>query len=99
MFHNTGIKAETPTAPLVVNGAQPVWQTLNDARERAFTGEIVFETDPEVFAYLDHGIVYYAERVTDASLGSTTTCTWAMYWDGSANGFSGEDTDSVSVIP
>jgi hypothetical protein len=70
MFHNTGIKAETPTAPLVVNGAQPVWQTLNDARERAFTGEIVFETDPEVFAYLDHGIVYYAERVTDASLGS-----------------------------
>jgi hypothetical protein len=43
--------------------------TLNEARERAFTGEIVFETDPEVLAYLDHGIVYYAERVTDASLG------------------------------
>jgi predicted secreted protein len=36
---------------------------------------------------------------TPGSLGSTTTCTWAMYWDGSANGFSGEDTDSVSVIP
>jgi len=70
MFHNTGITAETSSAPLVVNGAQPVWLTLNDARERAFTGEIVFETDPEVFAYLDHGIVYYAERVSDASLGS-----------------------------
>jgi hypothetical protein len=70
MFHNTGITAETSSAPLVVNGAQPVWLTLNDARERAFTGEIVFETDPEVVAYLDHGIVYYAERVSDASLGS-----------------------------
>jgi hypothetical protein len=70
MFHNTGFTAETSAAPLVVKGSQPVWLTLNDARERAFTGEIVFETDPEVFAYLDHGIVYYAERVTDASLGS-----------------------------
>jgi hypothetical protein len=70
MVHNTGITSETSAAPLVVSGAQPVWLTLNDARERAFTGEIVFETDPEVFAYLDHGIVYYAERVTDASLGS-----------------------------
>ncbi len=36
---------------------------------------------------------------TPGSLGSTTTCTWAMYWDGSANGFSGEVTDSVSIIP
>jgi hypothetical protein len=70
MFHNTGITAETSEAALVVNGAQPVWLTLNEARERAFTGEIVFETDPEVYAYLDHGTVYYAERATDASLGS-----------------------------
>jgi C1A family cysteine protease len=36
---------------------------------------------------------------TPGSLGSTTTCTWAMYWDGSANGFAGEDTDAVSIIP
>ena len=35
---------------------------------------------------------------TPGSLGSTTTCTFAMYWDGSVNGFSGEDTDSLSVI-
>lgn len=35
---------------------------------------------------------------TPSSLGSTTACTWSMYWDGSANGFSGEDTDSVSVV-
>ncbi len=69
MIHNTGITAETSSAALVVDGAQPVWMTLNEARERAFTGEIVFETNPEVLTYLDHGIVYYAERVTDASLG------------------------------
>jgi Zn-dependent M28 family amino/carboxypeptidase len=36
---------------------------------------------------------------TPGSLGSTTTCTWAMYWDGSLNGFSGEDTDSISIAP
>jgi hypothetical protein len=36
---------------------------------------------------------------TPGSLGSTTTCTWAMYWDGSVNGFAGEDTDSLSIIP
>ncbi len=70
MKHNTGITAEaTETVALAVDGSQPVWMTLNEARERAFTGEIVFETDPEVLAYLDHGIVYYAERVTDESLG------------------------------
>jgi hypothetical protein len=61
--------AAAETAALVVEGSQPVWMTLNEARERAFTGEIVFETDPEVLAYLDNGIVYYAERITDASLG------------------------------
>ncbi len=70
MKHNTGITAEaTETVALAVDGSQPVWMTLNEARERSFTGEIVFETDPEVLAYLDHGIVYYAERVTDESLG------------------------------
>jgi carboxypeptidase T len=36
---------------------------------------------------------------TPGSLGSTTTCTWSMYWDGSVNGFSGEDTDSFSIVP
>jgi hypothetical protein len=35
---------------------------------------------------------------TPGSLGSTTTCTWAMYWDGSANGFAGEVTDSMSIV-
>ena len=35
---------------------------------------------------------------TPSSLGSTTACTFAMYWDGSVNGFSGQDTDSLSVV-
>ncbi len=66
MLHNT---RTADTAALTVDGAQPVWMTLNDARERAFTGELIFEADPEVLAYLDNGIVYYAERATDVSLG------------------------------
>ena len=61
MFHNTGITAETASAPLVVKGAQLVWLTLNDARERAFTGEIVFETDPEVFAYAAAQVTHMLE--------------------------------------
>ncbi len=70
MMHNTEVKAGVAeTAALGVEGSQPVWMTLNQARERAFTGEIVFETDPEVHAYLDNGIVYYAERSSDPSLG------------------------------
>lgn len=72
MMHNTGIKSgsvETVTGALSVSGPQPVWMTLDQARERAFTGEIVFEVDPEVLAYLDNGIVYYAERSSDPSLG------------------------------
>ena len=66
MMYNT---RTADTAALAVDGAQPVWMTLNEARLRAFTGEVVFETDPEVLAYLDNGMVYYAERSTDASLG------------------------------
>jgi hypothetical protein len=36
---------------------------------------------------------------TPGTLGSSTTCTFSMYWDGSANGFSGEDTDAFSIVP
>jgi len=36
---------------------------------------------------------------TPGSLGSTTTCAWTMYWDGSTNGFAGEVTDSMSIVP
>ena len=72
MMHNTGIKSgssETSTGALSVSGPQPGWMTLDEARERAFTGEVVFEVDPEVLVYLDNGVVYYAERASDASLG------------------------------
>jgi uncharacterized repeat protein (TIGR01451 family) len=34
---------------------------------------------------------------TPGSLGSTTTCTFSMYWDGSANGFAGEVVDGLSI--
>jgi hypothetical protein len=65
----TKSKKSNESAALSANGPQPVWMTLNEARERAFTGEIIFEVDPEVLAYLDNGVVYYAERAADASLG------------------------------
>ena len=70
MMHNSGTAGGTTTvgSTLLNRGPQPGWMTLNDARERAFTGEIVFEIEPEVRAYLDNGVVYYAERSTDASL-------------------------------
>ncbi|MBK9052022.1 MAG: hypothetical protein IPL78_14265 [Chloroflexi bacterium] len=35
---------------------------------------------------------------TAGSLGSTTTCTFSMYWDGSANGFAGEVLDGFEII-
>ena len=31
------------------------------------------------------------------TLGSATTCTFSMYWDGSANGFTGEVVDALSI--
>ncbi|TFH13252.1 MAG: hypothetical protein E4H05_11270, partial [Acidimicrobiales bacterium] len=71
MMHNTGIKSGSPelsTGSLSVSGPQPGWMTLDEARERAFTGEIVFEVEPEVLVYLDNGVVYYAERVSGPSL-------------------------------
>jgi len=35
---------------------------------------------------------------TPGSLGSTTTCTFTMYWDGSLFGFAGEDLDAFGVV-
>lgn len=37
-------------------------------------------------------------RCTPGSLGSTTSCTYNLYWDGSANGFAGEVTDGVEIV-
>ena len=35
---------------------------------------------------------------TPGTLGSTTTCTFSMYWDGSVNGFAGEVLDAFAVV-
>ncbi len=71
MVYNAGIKSgstETSTGSLSVSGPQPGWMTLDEASDRAFTGEVIFEVDPEVLVYLDTGVVYYAERTSDLSL-------------------------------
>ena len=70
MYQTEAMSESTVIDALAIDGAQPAWMTLNAAREIAFTGEIVFESDPDVHAYLDNGVVYYAERVTasDAAL-------------------------------
>jgi hypothetical protein len=68
MIHETDrYGTATSSAPLN-RGPQPGWLTLNQARDRGFTGEIVFETEPEVRTYLDNGVVYFAERDSDGSL-------------------------------
>ena len=33
------------------------------------------------------------------SLGATTSCTFALFWDGSANGFGSETTDGIHIVP
>ena len=49
---------------------RPAWVVLDAARDHRFTGELAFETLPEVRVYLDRGRIYLAERVTDPSLGT-----------------------------
>jgi len=49
---------------------RPGWVVLDAARDQRFTGEIIFDTVPEVRVYADRGHLYLAERVTDPSLGS-----------------------------
>ena len=49
---------------------RPGWVVLDAVRERRFTGEVVFETTPEVRVYADRGRIYLAERSSDPSLGA-----------------------------
>jgi hypothetical protein len=49
---------------------RPGWVVLDSARDHRFTGELVFDTYPEVRVYVDRGRFYLAERTTDPSLGS-----------------------------
>ncbi len=55
---------------LVGTFPRPGWVVLDAARDHRFTGELVFDVDPEVRVYLDRGSIYLAERSTDPSLGS-----------------------------
>jgi hypothetical protein len=36
-------------------------------------------------------------RCVPSSLGATTSCTFSLYWDGSANGFAGEVMDGFFI--
>ncbi len=49
---------------------RPGWVVIDAARDHRFTGELAFETSPEVRVYLDRGRIYLAERVPDPSLGA-----------------------------
>ena len=49
---------------------RPGWVVLDAARHHGFTGELTFGTIPSAKVYLDGGLIYLAERVTDPSLGS-----------------------------
>ena len=37
-------------------------------------------------------------KCVPGSLGTTTSCTFSMYWDGSANGFGSEIMDGVEIV-
>ncbi|MEJ7799836.1 MAG: hypothetical protein WKF60_04905 [Ilumatobacter sp.] len=49
---------------------RPGWVVLDAARNRRFTGELIFDVIPEVRAYVDRGEIYFAERPSDPSLGA-----------------------------
>src|SRR3954454_17269450 len=49
---------------------RPGWVVLDAIRERRFTGEVAFDTTPEVRVYADRGRIYLAERPSDPSLGA-----------------------------
>jgi hypothetical protein len=49
---------------------RPGWVVLDAIRDRRFTGEVAFETTPQVHVYADRGRIYLAERASDPSLGA-----------------------------
>ena len=49
---------------------RPGWVVLDAARDHRFTGELLFDVEPEVRVYFDRGTIYLAERTTDPSLGA-----------------------------
>ena len=61
--------ADPPMGGSLSTEYRPVWQILDEARARSFTGEIVMMLEPEVRAYFDNGVVYAAERADEAPIG------------------------------
>ncbi len=49
---------------------RPGWVVLDAARDHRFTGQLDFDTSPEVRVYMDRGRIYLAERDGDASIGA-----------------------------
>ncbi|MEM9514802.1 MAG: hypothetical protein AAGA42_08065 [Actinomycetota bacterium] len=70
MQHRTQVTvADPPLGGALATNYRPVWQILDEARARGFTGEIVMLLDPQVFAYFDNGVIYVAERADEAPIG------------------------------
>ena len=61
--------ADPPMGGSLSTEYRPVWQILDEARARSFTGEVVMMLEPEVRAYFDNGVVYAAERADEAPIG------------------------------
>lgn len=49
---------------------RPGWVLLDALRDRRFTGELMFESNPTVRVYADRGDIYFAEREGDVSVGA-----------------------------
>lgn len=72
-------------------------EDINGAWIEAATGKIYLTT---LGAFSVTGVIGDGADIficTPGSLGTTTTCTFTMYWDGSVNGFSGEVMDALEI--
>ena len=53
---------------LAADGEHAGWRVLDTARAQQFTGEIIFQSQPNVSVYLDGGHAYYAVRAGGPSI-------------------------------
>ncbi len=65
---DTSTGAPATLDALAAAGEHAGWRVLDAARAQQFTGEIVFEAQPNISVYLDTGHAYYAFRAGDPSL-------------------------------
>ncbi len=73
-------------------------ENLNAVWQDAATGKLYLST---VGAFSVPGLSGDSADVfvcTPSSLGTTTTCTFALFWDGSSNGFAGESVDGLEIV-